>query len=320
MSDRGSSPLARGLQVSDDFELADWRIIPARAGFTRRHRRPARRERDHPRSRGVYFTAPAHPGGTGGSSPLARGLPHCCLLSVDRDGIIPARAGFTRGRPGRRRGDPDHPRSRGVYVSGASCSLRASGSSPLARGLRPAGTRAAGHMRIIPARAGFTTMRVDALIMPMDHPRSRGVYALRTSVGVAAFGSSPLARGLPFLPVEHETRARIIPARAGFTTSPPPTPPPRWDHPRSRGVYTSPKSPSGESSGSSPLARGLRSRPRPGNRRGGIIPARAGFTDHGLRPGRGDRDHPRSRGVYLALTSPHQGSTGSSPLARGLQP
>ena len=55
-----------------------------------------------------------------------------------------------------------------------------------------------------------------------------------------------------------------------------------------------------------------------GRGRGGIIPARAGFT-----PGRTEwavhsMDHPRSRGVYVAalLTSPE--ARGSSPLARGL--
>ena len=52
-----------------------------------------------------------------GSSPLARGLLH----TVDREdfykGIIPARAGFTRGVVGDRSGYPDHPRSRGVYIS-----------------------------------------------------------------------------------------------------------------------------------------------------------------------------------------------------------
>ena len=90
------------------------------------------------------------------------------------------------------------------------------------------------------------------------------------------------------------------------------------DHPRSRGVYASSGRAPAAGSGSSPLARGLRhlpARPLPGRR---IIPARAGFTR--WRRARCPRhlDHPRSRGVYGAGGSLHQGDQGSSPLARGL--
>ena len=50
-----------------------------------------------------------------------------------------------------------------------------------------------------------------------------------------------------------------------------------------------------------------------------IIPARAGFTSHRPRQGRGDQDHPRSRGVYPAGEPPACAPGGSSPLARGLR-
>ena len=70
----GSSPLARGLQMSVKHSGAVKGIIPARAGFTRQEGRRCRRRQDHPRSRGVY----CRPGSTvppgSGSSPLARGL------------------------------------------------------------------------------------------------------------------------------------------------------------------------------------------------------------------------------------------------------
>ena len=70
--------------------------------------------------------------------------------------------------------------------------------------------------------------------------------------------------------------------------------------------------------GSSPLARGLRSRLWVGVRRNWIIPARAGFTAQERLP-RGDLpDHPRSRGVYRKGISFVLLSAGSSPLARGL--
>ena len=50
-----------------------------------------------------------------GSSPLARGLRTAQRITVDRDRIIPARAGFTIGAPWAQYVRPDHPRSRGVY-------------------------------------------------------------------------------------------------------------------------------------------------------------------------------------------------------------
>ena len=74
----------------------------------------------------------------------------------------------------------------------------------------------------------------------------------------------------------------------------------------------------GRVEGSSPLARGLRFPESLTLTRGGIIPARAGFT----RPWRRCRscwpDHPRSRGVYPFLSPYAYPSDGSSPLARGL--
>ena len=70
--------------------------------------------------------------------------------------------------------------------------------------------------------------------------------------------------------------------------------------------------------GSSPLARGLLADDGLSRDRGGIIPARAGFTG-GLAdttPPQGD--HPRSRGVYSTTSALSISALGSSPLARGL--
>ena len=91
----GSSPLARGLPAPREKFPRNFRIIPARAGFT-----PARAARspgpsDHPRSRGVYHTAASPPSTGPGSSPLARGLHIRDSRQRIRHGIIPARAGFT---------------------------------------------------------------------------------------------------------------------------------------------------------------------------------------------------------------------------------
>ena len=111
-----------------------------------------------------------------------------------------------------------------------------------------------------------------------DHPRTRGVYTEPDRVTVPDYGSSPHARGLHRAGPGDRSGLRIIPARAGFTPrrSAPWSRPP--DHPRTRGVYRTPVARPIAKSGSSPHARGLpQGRSVPGNR-GGIIPARAGFT------------------------------------------
>ena len=172
---------------------------------------------------------------------------------------------------------------------------------------------------IIPARAGFTGE--ESLRGPHfgDHPRSRGVYlSMITGVELAG-GSSPLARGLQARLIGPIPDHGIIPARAGFTgRRQSHTPPPR-DHPRSRGVYILSAIFLNGLDGSSPLARGLRPRHHPQLDPRRIIPARAGFTDHCAQQAEEDRDHPRSRGVYVASAWKCAVITGSSPLARGLR-
>ena len=213
----GSSPLARGL-------------LPPRPSDIPRFR-------DHPRSRGVY--PPLLPRCTFplGSSPLARGLPLVPMTRTSARGIIPARAGFTRVRPGRPEGRRDHPRSRGVYRKVLDLPDDVLGSSPLARGLRVRVSAGRPSRGIIPARAGFTGGPGRPRSCPRDHPRSRGVY-----------------RGKGLL----ENRGlRIIPARAGFTHRHDPGAAQPQDHPRSRGVYCVHCAPIVRGWGSSPLARGL---------------------------------------------------------------
>ena len=173
------------------------------------------------------------------------------------------------------------------------------GSSPLARGLPQPILAETRHSRIIPARAGFTCTCPSSGTNTWDHPRSRGVYIRWRRRLTGRIGSSPLARGLRPGASGLENRAGIIPARAGFTVTPLAhltTPP---DHPRSRGVYSSNPGCGRHCTGSSPLARGLRSLL-------GDLQKIFG-------------DHPRSRGVYTSTTWTCEVLPGSSPLARGLR-
>ena len=172
----GSSPLARGLHEGGTRFPTARRIIPARAGFTRRKSIIHSTVSDHPRSRGVYAATLRTRAWRTGSSPLARGLHLRSLLGLLAHGIIPARAGFTRSTlfiPPR---GVDHPRSRGVYAGLPRPVVRVMGSSPLARGLRESRDVGIINAGIIPARAGFTVAAGTIGDRRMDHPRSRGVY------------------------------------------------------------------------------------------------------------------------------------------------
>ena len=276
----GDHPHARGLPGAGIQRGAHFGIIPARAGFTTVLRPGVVEYKDHPRSRGVYGLHLAARWVRAGSSPLARGLHRAADHAGAVHGIIPARAGFTATTCAAHTPPPDHPRSRGVYLTLAWARRDAAGSSPLARGLHTQYGYPPVTLGIIPARAGFTIGPSPLSPRSSDHPRSRGVYSGRRS-GTGRSGW-------------------IIPARAGFTgfvlgiSS-------EWrDHPRSRGVYASGRA------------------PRPGRRR--IIPARAGFTRRCGSPATSRRDHPRSRGVYACVSTTDPPPAGSSPLARGLRP
>ena len=97
--------------------------------------------------------------------------------------------------------------------------------------------------------------------MEEDHPRSRGVYLHKATEDFINDGSSPLARGLLALRGDAGGGCRIIPARAGFTPYEWDVEVDRRDHPRSRGVYFLMGMEDSRAEGSSPLARGLPTKP-----------------------------------------------------------
>ena len=172
---------------------------------------------DHPRSRGVYSQTFKDIFISCGSSPLARGL-RVALIGIWMTVV-------------------DHPRSRGVYGIITNLQDNPAGSSPLARGLRRDVRKRHRLNRIIPARAGFTSLRSGRMLPPRDHPRSRGVYYSGPERCTRGEGSSPLARGLPWADSTWGCSTGIIPARAGFTTNASESSQGSQDHPRSRGVY-----------------------------------------------------------------------------------
>ena len=114
LSEKGSSPLARGKRINGQVEVIE---------------RGA-----HPRSRGENAAVRDELVTVAGSSPLARGKRRAWLRVSESAGLIPARAGKTPSSglsPGQRGA---HPRSRGENVRLHGCAQEIVGSSPLARG------------------------------------------------------------------------------------------------------------------------------------------------------------------------------------------
>ena len=211
------------------------------------------------------------------------------------------------------------------------------GSSPLVRGQHRLVREQHHRIRIIPARAGPTPCSPTARTPATDHPRSCGANCGGYGGDDACDGSSPLVRGQPVNRSHCPFWWRIIPARAGPTSSERHAPSTMTDHPRSCGANavglisapfrggSSPlvrgQPPAGLSAisprGSSPLVRGQRYHQNQKSAQRRIIPARAGPTVRLRHRSRGRADHPRSCGANSLVQAQPQEATGSSPLVRG---
>ena len=233
----GSSPLARGTHCQPLNLIVSVGLIPARAGNTSRLRLLAVRGGAHPRSRGEHRAHGHLPSGCRGSSPLARGTPSTYPTDPDVTGLIPARAGNTRGSLQVQYAKWAHPRSRGEHLIDQNKMTEWGGSSPLARGTRfgcfvvgcvggssplARGTPVARVVHIyftglIPARAGNTQSRMYRNSWMRAHPRSRGEHANLSTFWLVDLGSSPLARGTRQGYTPPPTEEGLIPARAGNT-------------------------------------------------------------------------------------------------------
>ena len=274
----GSSPLARG--ALQDFLLRGRTVglIPARAGSTRVCRASWCRAWAHPRSRGEHVHGDVLVAVDPGSSPLARGARHRRRAQQGEGGLIPARAGSTGTTRSGSSSRWAHPRSRGEHALDRSTHWAPYGSSPLARGAHRRARPARQPRGLIPARAGSTGLQVHDQGPSGAHPRSRGEHAFEGGAFGCGAGSSPLARGAPH--PEHARRCdeRLIPARAGSTRHRTRCPGGPRAHPRSRGEHKPGTPEFAHRLGSSPLARGARSRAGSSPGCGGLIPARAGST------------------------------------------
>ncbi len=316
-SETGSSPLARGGLRRRPDRLPDHGLIPARAGRTEWLSVSRARQRAHPRSRGEdSFTSWKSATGQG-SSPLARGGLETQAGTGSRPGLIPARAGRTRGLRASRSTGRAHPRSRGEDALELLAAEAAAGSSPLARGGRAVDRRRRVVRGLIPARAGRTPRPAPRGPGPPAHPRSRGEDRMPARGVQLVAGSSPLARGGPPGEGARDGQDGLIPARAGRTRSAQASSCRRRAHPRSRGEDDEPAANAAPVPGSSPLARGGHRGDAGSAGAEGLIPARAGRTVSSVSAMSALRAHPRSRGEDSFTSWKSATGQGSSPLARG---
>ena len=233
------------------------------------------------------------------------------------DRLIPARAGNTHSNPADAHPAQAHPRSRGEHLNGYQLVKVPCGSSPLARGTLRDSHAETNALRLIPARAGNTDYQESRTPASPAHPRSRGEHRSVLCSVPAGVGSSPLARGTQQALAYYRAVARLIPARAGNTSSRRHLAGLSPAHPRSRGEHVTVAGCSWGYTGSSPLARGTRTLPFEKRLSARLIPARAGNTELNLVTLSPAAAHPRSRGEHLHSFAAEMVNDGSSPLARG---
>ena len=152
--DGGSSPHARGTQVSGRPDRMAMRFIPACAGNATNAAQLRLQRAVHPRMRGERLPPlPAAPGRTG-SSPHARGTPTESSCSHPSSRFIPACAGTAIGFDFANFDLSVHPRRRGERLDRCADPYGVGGSSPHARGTHTVSLVGGVVRRFIPACAG----------------------------------------------------------------------------------------------------------------------------------------------------------------------
>ena len=167
---------------------------------------------------------------------------------------------------------------RGEHSHMTTSSETPTGSSPHARGARMEKTKVTYVDGIIPACAGSTPRARHRDVHRRDHPRMRGEHSPERQSRTNQLGSSPHARGAPFLRARGPILGGIIPACAGSTHRSTIGRSRRRDHPRMRGEHLCTKCVDSIRRGSSPHARGAQAVELDVLELAGIIPACAGST------------------------------------------
>jgi len=276
--DAGSSPHARGTRCAAAWGGQLRRLIPACAGNTSNLGLARRCEPAHPRMRGEHGKPHVTAHLARGSSPHARGTPPAEAGLIKEPRLIPACAGNTDATGDCGDVTPAHPRMRGEHHPRSVVASLPGGSSPHARGTREPRIIPRHQERLIPACAGNTRHGLPVLSRPAAHPRMRGEHRFYDTLSVREIGSSPHARGTPWVGSCGCAACRLIPACAGNTPMSRPAIDRRAAHPRMRGEHARGGNDGLCRVGSSPHARGTHPTPPEGTQALRLIPACAGNT------------------------------------------
>ena len=191
-----------------------------------------------------------------GSSPRGRGK----LLQAEGHalvaGLIPARAGKTRGHLADTASDWAHPRAGGENAQAIAPAPTPGGSSPRGRGKLKFIYVVIYVVGLIPARAGKTRECYSRGHDVRAHPRAGGENQAGKSILICVAGSSPRGRGKLTCVDDDLKVARLIPARAGKTSSSSSRTSKSSAHPRAGGENVVAGSGPIRTYGSSPRGRG----------------------------------------------------------------
>mgnify|MGYP001732259215 CR=1 FL=1 len=314
---RGSSPRGRGKRLIPRSRQTWDRLIPAWAGKTSKRTRRSLTFSAHPRVGGENQAAPGDEGPPAGSSPRGRGKLRERIFHVVKPGLIPAWAGKTQ-RPGQTRWRrPAHPRVGGENAAAWTDEVAATGSSPRGRGKPSPFLPPRDVMRLIPAWAGKTRMRLRSRVVRRAHPRVGGENSPRPDHMRPAAGSSPRGRGKPKAGLDLLLGGRLIPAWAGKTNSTDGQVGVHWAHPRVGGENLRAQNRPAYHSGSSPRGRGKHIYLPTGPGCLGLIPAWAGKTPGSSKARQSSPAHPRVGGENSCWYCLMALNVGSSPRGRG---
>ena len=191
------------------------------------------------------------------------------------------------------------------------------GSSPPGRGKLSFTANLLDLCRLIPARAGKTVRRMGWTWERAAHPRMGGENIPAKFRPSQEQASSPHGRGKLLAGPWAPTVNRLIPAWAGKTKLTA-RPDPRYRaHPRMGGENSSSTPCCISCTGSSPHGRGKLTAGCVGDRRSGLIPARAGKTAPCRSPNPANQAHPRAGGENALPVLLNMAGQGSSPRGRG---
>ena len=241
-----------------------------------------------------------------GSSPRVRGKHGAVVVVLDAQRLIPARAGKTAPawRAHLRRWA--HPRACGENTAACWRCQPSDGSSPRVRGKPEREHVLRARPRLIPARAGKTNLARGKAGARRAHPRACGENGDAPYSMSQYQGSSPRVRGKLATAVREALAARLIPARAGKTSSSSGPTSGTWAHPRACGENPGESRRLGPGVGSSPRVRGKQRAGDAGARLHGLIPARAGKTGAPFTIPPRCQAHPRACGENVHRVEEHR--------------